>query len=160
MVACASAVLMSLVHAGNMGGQLSFMKRSLRMRGSMDGNDHLVEMPKVEPFDAPFNINPKRCVTGYWHVGCKHDVQVKNRRTYTDLVEKVDREPMTVEVCWNFCKNVSGAQFFGLERGDQCYCTTNFNDDKDYADEICDQICEGNPGQMCGGSQRCPARTP
>mmetsp|Transcript_58452 Transcript_58452/g.153017 ORF Transcript_58452/g.153017 Transcript_58452/m.153017 type:complete len:3030 (+) Transcript_58452:146-9235(+) len=145
-------LVVTLASAGNIGGVAS-TKRSSRIRGSHRGAEVFALTPGVDPFDEPFNINPKRCVTGYWHVGCKHDIQLDERRTYRDLVPKEDRVPMTVEVCWNFCKNVSGAQFFGLGRGSECYCTPHFDDDKDYADAVCDQPCDGDTGRMCGGDR-------
>eukprot|EP00428_Durinskia_dybowskii_P057310 CAMPEP_0170323550 /NCGR_PEP_ID=MMETSP0116_2-20130129/62586_1 /TAXON_ID=400756 /ORGANISM="Durinskia baltica, Strain CSIRO CS-38" /LENGTH=688 /DNA_ID=CAMNT_0010576475 /DNA_START=414 /DNA_END=2476 /DNA_ORIENTATION=+ len=80
------------------------------------------------------------------------DVSIVHYDTY---VAKEDQEPMTVEVCWNFCKNVSGAQFFGLRRGAECYCTPAFDSFSGGNDDAtaCDQPCDGNPSQMCGGDR-------
>jgi len=108
----------------------------------------------VPPIPEPWNISPKRCATGYMHVGCVKDTQFKMRRWYDKHVEKEDRESMTPEVCWNFCQNVSGAQFFGLENGNRCYCTPTFHSGMEVREEdICDMPCEGDATQMCGGNK-------
>jgi len=117
-------------------------------------SERKVARPTVPPIPAPWNIEPKRCATGYTHVGCVKDTQFKMRRLYTEYVEKEDRETMTVEVCYDFCRNVSGAQFFGLENGRRCYCTPTFHSGGEVREEdVCDVPCEGDATQMCGGNK-------
>jgi len=69
---------------------------------------------------------------------------------YTDLVPSEDREAMTSEVCFEFCRTVPDMIFFGLTAGRECYCEPYF---KPMAGDSssCDAVCEGNPTTMCGG---------
>jgi hypothetical protein len=69
---------------------------------------------------------------------------------YTEVVPKEDQEPMTHQVCFNFCRTVKDMGFFGIHNGRDCYCEPYFNAmESDSSD--CDAVCEGSPGQMCGG---------
>lgn len=111
------------------------------------------EDPRVPSFPRPFRISDKRVPTGYWRVGCQHDIQTDQRRFYDEFVAKEDRESITPEVCWEFCRHVGGAQFFGLENGDRCYCTPFTKDNKDFAGEMCDMPCVGDNTQMCGNQR-------
>jgi hypothetical protein len=69
---------------------------------------------------------------------------------YTEMVPKEDREPMNHDVCFRFCRTVPDMKFFGLAHGRDCYCApfyeTAASDSSD-----CDEVCEGNPTEMCGG---------
>merc|ERR1719440_2042443 len=84
--------------------------------------------PKEEfpVFPKPYTIDEERICTGYWEVGCMVDKQDDARFYYSDHVPKEDRRPMTHEVCWYFCKNVTGASAFGLVEGRDCFCTPFF----------------------------------
>merc|ERR1712217_394963 len=62
----------------------------------------------------------------------------------------MDQKPMTPDVCFDFCRTVPDATFFGLRAGRRCYCAPFYKrypgDDSD-----CDAVCEGDPTRMCGG---------
>lgn len=72
---------------------------------------------------------------------------------YEAHVAKEDKEEMTHEVCFSFCRTVPDMNFFGITNGRQCYCATYF---KAMADDssLCDAVCDGNPGTMCGGKTK------
>merc|ERR1712217_143913 len=69
---------------------------------------------------------------------------------YDRFVPKLDQKPMTPDVCFEFCRTVPDAVFFGLRAGRQCYCAPFYErypgDDSD-----CDATCEGDPTRTCGG---------
>merc|ERR1719229_1699008 len=62
----------------------------------------------------------------------------------------MDKDPMTHEVCFEFCRTIPDMMFFGLTHGRECYCTPYY---KQIAGDssMCDAVCEGDPTQMCGG---------
>lgn len=72
---------------------------------------------------------------------------------YTTVVAKEDRQQMTQEVCFDFCRTVPDMFGFGILNGRECYCAP-------YAQQIagdsseCDAQCEGNPAQLCGGKTK------
>jgi len=109
--------------------------------------------PKHFPdFPKPFSIDPMRVCTGYWEVGCFKDTLIDARFYYSEHVPKEDRELMTPEVCFNFCRNTTGVQAFGLLEGRECYCTPHFSKTRGEGGEAqCDEICEGDNSKMCGG---------
>jgi len=111
-------------------------------------------MPLVKPFPFPPNINPARCPTGDFHVGCFYDTQLEHRRWYDEEVPKEDRLPMTPDLCYAFCSKVSGVQYFGVTRGDRCYCTPFFHNTGMNAHGDCDLPCVGDQTRMCGGMER------
>jgi hypothetical protein len=72
---------------------------------------------------------------------------------YKDGVPKPNWEPMTPKVCFNFCRTVEDAQFFGLFRGDECYCAPYYVATE--ADmSTCDMPCEGDSSTTCGGTSK------
>jgi CUB/sushi domain-containing protein len=101
-------------------------------------------------FPGPYAINDMRCVTGKWRVGCMDDIQTKQQIWYRKEVAKEDQVPMTPELCFWFCRNVSGVQFMGLRNGDECYCTPFFQQGPGGKGE-CDMPCTGDNSRMCGG---------
>jgi len=72
---------------------------------------------------------------------------------YADHVPKEDREPMSHETCFRFCRTVDGMTFFGLHNGRDCYCTPYYEAEAGDS-SMCDEVCEGNPGTMCGGKSK------
>jgi len=113
----------------------------------------------IEPgslrFDDPFVIEEARRPTGYLYLGCMHDSQNHQRHWYEDAVAKEDREPMTPELCFRFCKDVIGVMFFGLIGGDRCYCTPFFDKREHVGGQgDCDMPCTGAPTQVCGGMEK------
>merc|ERR1719428_870165 len=85
-----------------------------------------------------------------YEVGSKSGVSIVH---YSMLVPKEDQQPMTSEVCFNFCRTVPDMLFFGLMAGRECYCAPFF---KPMAGDSlkCDAVCEGNPTTMCGGMSK------
>lgn len=69
---------------------------------------------------------------------------------YTSVVAKEDREEMTPEVCFDFCRTVPDMFGFGIVNGRDCYCAP-------YAKQMagdssqCDSVCPGDPSMFCGG---------
>lgn len=72
---------------------------------------------------------------------------------YDAHVAKEDREKMTPEVCFNFCRTVDDMLYFGILNGRDCYCEPYF---KQMAsdDSTCESVCEGDKSQICGGKAK------
>jgi hypothetical protein len=72
---------------------------------------------------------------------------------YAEIIPKEDREKMTINRCFDFCRTVPNMVYFGLQGGRDCYCTPYY---KPMAGDNsnCDLTCEGDPNQMCGGKTR------
>jgi len=72
---------------------------------------------------------------------------------YTAHVPKEDRQKMTPEVCFEFCRTLDTMLFFGISNGRDCYCTPYY---KQMASDssACDAVCEGETTQMCGGKSK------
>jgi len=72
---------------------------------------------------------------------------------YEDIVPKEDRELMTHEVCFRFCRTVPGMYNFGVVNGRDCYCAPFVKriagDNSD-----CDAVCEGDGGTLCGSKSK------
>jgi len=69
---------------------------------------------------------------------------------YTEVVPKEDREAMTHDVCFAFCRSVPDMGFFGIQNGRDCYCTPYYKAMESDSTE-CDAVCEGQSTHMCGG---------
>jgi len=82
-----------------------------------------------------------------YEIGSSSNVSIVH---YNMLVPKEDREAMTSEVCFEFCRTVPDMIFFGLTAGRECYCEPYF---KPMAGDssACDAVCEGDSTTMCGG---------
>jgi len=104
-------------------------------------------------FPHPYSIDPMRCPTGMWQVGCVLDTQTDAQIWYKNEIAKEDRVPMTPELCFHFCKNVSGVQFMGLRNGDECYCTPFYHNTDKGGHGACDLPCTGDTSRMCGGQE-------
>jgi hypothetical protein len=72
---------------------------------------------------------------------------------YTAHVAKEDREKMTPEVCFNFCRTLDEMLFFGILNGRDCYCTPYFKQMASDSSQ-CDAVCEGDTSQTCGGKSK------
>jgi len=112
----------------------------------------LPEFGKLK-FPSVYSIDPMRCPTGMWQVGCVYDTQTDAQIWYKKEIPKEDQVPMTPELCFHFCKNVSGVQFMGLHRGDDCYCTPFFHNTNKGGHGDCDSPCTGDNSRMCGGPE-------
>merc|ERR550537_2097422 len=57
---------------------------------------------------------------------------------------------MSHTVCFDFCRGIPEMLFFGLTAGRECYCLPYY---KMMAGDSskCEAVCEGAPGEMCGG---------
>jgi hypothetical protein len=55
--------------------------------------------------------------------------------------------------CFGFCRNVSGALFFGLKGGDKCYCTPFSRNTDKGGHGMCDMPCTGDSSMSCGGKE-------
>lgn len=72
---------------------------------------------------------------------------------YEAHVDKLEREEMTHEVCFNFCRTVPDMLYFGITNGRGCYCAPYFQPSASDSSN-CDAVCVGNPSTMCGGKTK------
>lgn len=72
---------------------------------------------------------------------------------YDQLIPKMDRERMSFDVCFSFCRTVPDMAFFGIQNGRNCYCAPFFKA-MEGDDSQCDAVCEGAPGQACGSKTK------
>eukprot|EP00929_Paragymnodinium_shiwhaense_P047541 TRINITY_DN2410_c0_g1_i1.p1 TRINITY_DN2410_c0_g1~~TRINITY_DN2410_c0_g1_i1.p1 ORF type:complete len:456 (-),score=173.18 TRINITY_DN2410_c0_g1_i1:121-1488(-) len=72
---------------------------------------------------------------------------------YTEVIASEDAEPMTHEVCFNFCRSVPQMNFFGITNGRDCYCTPYYHQVAGDSSD-CDAVCDGDNGMMCGGKTK------
>lgn len=119
---------------------------------------------------TPFDVVLK---DGFMYVECVRDLLFEkgdkfgnNRLSYTlgdvanvsivhynDLVASEDREPMTHEVCFEFCRTLPKMNFFSVTQGRDCYCAPYYKMiSGDTSD--CDAPCEGDSGSFCGGMSK------
>jgi len=102
---------------------------------SLIGGNAAAHPEGLPHFERQYVIDKKRCPTGRMHIGCVLDTQYKQQIWYHDHIAKEDMPTgtatsgvvqMTPELCYEFCHKIEGVQFFGLKRGEQCYCTPFF----------------------------------
>ena len=72
---------------------------------------------------------------------------------YAEMIAKEDREEMTHQVCFEFCRTVPDMTFFGINNGRDCYCTPYYKPMASNSD-ACDAPCPGEPTLMCGGKTK------
>jgi len=70
---------------------------------------------------------------------------------YSELVLKQKQEKMTPQICYEFCRTVPGAVFFGISAGRECYCTPWF-EPMPSDDKVCTATCEGDDLKICGST--------
>ena len=58
---------------------------------------------------------------------------------------------MTIDSCKHFCSNY---KFFGVQRGDECYCGNHDFNFLPSPSLECNKPCDGNKNQFCGGLWR------
>jgi len=85
----------------------------------------------------------------------KHRYKIENIANvsivhYAEIIPKEDREKMTINRCFDFCRTVPHMVYFGLNMGRDCYCTPYYEPMAGDSSN-CDKTCEGEPSQMCGG---------
>ncbi|KAF2652395.1 heme peroxidase [Lophiostoma macrostomum CBS 122681] len=89
---------------------------------------------------APVNTN----ITGYSYIGCYSEGTAT--RALSD--GSTTSDAMTVKSCSTFC---SGAAYFGLEYGRECYCGSKLQDGSTLqAATDCSMLCSGNTTEYCG----------
>jgi len=81
------------------------------------------------------------------------DVSSSSIVHYNDHVVKEDRQAMTHEVCFRFCRMIPDMGFFGISNGVDCYCTPFYTPMASDSSE-CDSVCNGDNMQMCGGKSK------
>jgi hypothetical protein len=69
---------------------------------------------------------------------------------YSEIIPREDRQHMTINRCFDFCRTVPNMVYFGLHAGRDCYCTPYYKPTPGDSSN-CDEVCEGDPSQMCGG---------
>lgn len=116
------------------------------------------------------SVNEKVLKDGFYKVDCAKDYMYEHGDKYGDnkhsydlgdvsgvsivhyskYVSGLDAEPMTLKVCFKFCRTVPDMNFFGLIKGRECYCTPYY---KPMAGDssMCDAPCDGDAGTFCGG---------
>jgi len=72
---------------------------------------------------------------------------------YDAFVAKMDQQPMTQKVCFEFCRTVPNMGFFGVVNGRGCYCTPYYKPMESDSSQ-CDATCEGDTTLMCGGKSK------
>jgi hypothetical protein len=72
---------------------------------------------------------------------------------YADMVDSMDQEPMTHEVCFRFCRTVPDMGFFGITNGRKCYCAPYYQAMAGDSSS-CDEVCDGASYTMCGGKSK------
>jgi hypothetical protein len=85
-----------------------------------------------------------------YKLGTVSDVSVVH---YNAHVSRQDRQPMTHEVCFRFCRTVKDMLFFGLTNGRECYCTPYYQAEAGDS-SMCDAVCDGNQATVCGGKSK------
>jgi hypothetical protein len=99
-------------------------------------------------------LDDQRSCTGFWLVGCMAiEKKTSHAIFYKDHTVEEDRAKMTPEVCYEFCKSIDGATFFGIEMGRDCYCMPYYAKTASGVGG-CDAGCEGAPSSMCGSKSK------
>jgi hypothetical protein len=132
---------------------------------------YLSQTHRFEPLEMPEGYGSVVFKDGFQYVGCMQDEMEQiadpvgeNKFSYSDyanftnvsitryadVVNPEHAEKMTIRVCFNFCRTVKGATFFGLLHGRDCYCTP-FKKEKPSEGGVCDLPCEGDSAKICGG---------
>jgi hypothetical protein len=132
---------------------------------------YLSQTHRFEPIEMPEGHGTTVYKDGFQYVGCMQDEMEhiadpvgENKFSYSDyanftnvsitryadVIDSEHEEKMTIRVCFNFCRAVKGATFFGLLHGRDCYCTP-FKKEKASEGGVCDLPCEGDAAKTCGG---------
>lgn len=118
----------------------------------------------------PYNVVFK---DGYYHVACvddymwMHGDKFGNNKFsyeigethnasivhYSMLVPPENREPMTPDTCFRFCRTIPDMSFFGIRNGKDCYCTPFFKSVAG-SNAMCDVFCEGDGRSICGSTSK------
>jgi len=83
--------------------------------------------------------------THYEPSGCK-----KVKKAYNQVTNKLGGGSMSVSRCFAFCSKRAGLSYFGLSKGNGCWCAKAI-DASPLSSSACDSPCSGAPQDMCGG---------
>jgi len=88
----------------------------------------------------------------------KHDYKLEDVSNtsivhYEAHVKKEDRQPMTQDRCFEFCRTVPNMGFFGIMNGRSCYCAPYYKQMAGDSSQ-CDANCPGDNTKMCGGPSK------
>merc|ERR1719460_24870 len=88
----------------------------------------------------------------------KHDYKLETVSNvsivhYEAHVKKEDRQPMTQDRCFEFCRTVPNMGFFGLMNGRSCYCAPFYKKMAGDSSQ-CDATCPGDSTMVCGGKSK------
>lgn len=95
---------------------------------------------------------------GFSRFGCEVDIAPESERTHFKPHVcggvpscRAITLPMEPRLCFDFCRTVPTAHFFGIVHGIDCYCATYFTSKSTGGQGECTDHCEGNTKEMCGG---------
>lgn len=164
---CSIVLLSSMAQVGAIGtaGHLSgsFMKKRLQRLSQMQsrkiGTKELMRyVPHYKEAEGDLAVSAlqvdsntsssktKFGKTGFWLIGCRTDQDPDRNRQYYKGVD-----PVSPEVCFNFCKNRYGMQFFFLKLGRECSCARYYHKGPAKDLNACSMKCEGDMEKNCGG---------
>jgi len=72
---------------------------------------------------------------------------------YGEVIPRENREKMTHDVCFRFCRTIPDMMFFGIKNGNDCYCAPYYKAMAGDSD-VCDVVCEGDQTVMCGSKTK------
>jgi len=72
---------------------------------------------------------------------------------YNAHVVAEDREPISPDVCFRFCRSVPEMSYFGIRNGNSCYCAPYYRS-VEGDDSMCDVVCEGDGMRTCGSKTK------
>lgn len=124
-------------------------KKNEKQASHIDSEQKPESTSKGSADTPPFN--------GHFLIGCFQDNSPKEvRLEYDASVSKKEKQKMSADVCFEFCKTQPNVEFFALYEGRKCYCAPYFSRGKEAAEQ-CDEPCEGGAGEMCGGKRKVSA---
>lgn len=83
--------------------------------------------------------------THYKSTGCR-----KVTKVYGKVSNTLGATSMTVSKCFAFCSKRKGLSYFGITKGNDCWCASAI-DASTMSDSDCEKKCPGNPTESCGG---------
>jgi len=108
------------------------------------------------PISALQNPFTDELANGWAYLGCATDVTTsRSLKGYSNIYSS-SQTTMTVDICVKLCA-ASNFIYAGLEYGGQCFCGNSFPSSRLPSKKIlgtCNMPCNGNPKQMCGGSNQ------
>eukprot|EP00747_Dinoflagellata_sp_TGD_P091403 gnl/TRDRNA2_/TRDRNA2_165039_c0_seq7.p1 gnl/TRDRNA2_/TRDRNA2_165039_c0~~gnl/TRDRNA2_/TRDRNA2_165039_c0_seq7.p1 ORF type:complete len:768 (+),score=170.57 gnl/TRDRNA2_/TRDRNA2_165039_c0_seq7:54-2357(+) len=134
--------------------------QSLNPGAGIKGMDDFKPFKTVEK-DGFYQV---ACVQDWMHLygdkfgSNKHDYLLKGSANvsvvhYDAHVAKEDRQEMTQNVCFEFCRTVPDMLYFGILNGRECYCAPYYKQMASDSSE-CDATCPGEPTTICGGKSK------